>query len=247
MNDNDTLLKNRLTELATRCYNREAWTYSEFLSLAEQDVALSMKFPVPMELIGGYESCERKIAVFGDEDFCHWDSVKPIVCLKIAPTMQRFAESLTHRDFLGSIMALGVRREVLGDIVVFENCGYLFCLESIADFISSELTTVKNTPVYCQESDTPVCVSIVPLEQSFIVASERLDAVVAAIYNLSRSESQELISAEKVFLAGRLATSSSTVIKDGTIVSVRGMGRFKYEGIDRETKKGKLRVIARVY
>lgn len=247
MNDNDNLLKNRLMELANRCYNRETWTYSDFLTLAEQEVALSMKYPVPMELMGGYEISERKIAVFGDEDLCHWESPAPIVCVKIAPTTQKFADNLTHRDFLGSLMALGLRREVLGDIVVSNNCGYLFCMESIAEYVSNELTTVKNTNVYCQESDPPVSVTIVPEEQSFIVASERLDAIVAAIYNLSRSESQELIKDEKVFIAGRLATSASAELKDGALVSVRGMGRFKYEGIDRETRKGKLRVLARVY
>lgn len=247
MNDADTLLKNRLTELANRCYNREAWTYSEFLSLAEQDVALKMKFTVPMELVGGYESCERKIAVFGSEELCHWEDTPPIVCVKISPVIQKFADPLTHRDFLGALMSLGIRREVLGDIVISSNCGYLFCLNSISEFVIDELTSVKHTTVYCEESDPPVSVSMEPGEESFVVASERLDAIVAAIFNLSRSESQELIKSEKVFLSGRLAVSSSAELKEGTIVSVRGMGRFKYEGIDRETRKGKLRVIARVY
>jgi RNA-binding protein YlmH len=200
-----------------------------------------------MELKGGYDGAERRIAVFGSEELCHWVEEPPIVCVKISPVAQKFADKLIHRDFLGSLMALGIRREVMGDIVICDNCGYLFCLESIADYIISELVSVRKTTVSCSISDFPETILTPPPIKELVVASERLDAVIAAVYKISRSESQSLISGGKVFLSGKLCLSSSEQIDDGTIVSVRGMGRFSYEGIERETKKGKLRVSVRVY
>lgn len=247
MTDNKTLLKNRFLELAKRSFNREIWTYSEFLSLAEQDILLRMRFDVPVTLTGGYDSAERRMAVFGSEELCHWCEQPPIVCVKISPVNQKFADKLTHRDFLGSLMALGVRREVMGDIVIWDNCGYLFCLESISDFIISQLTGVKHTTVSCALSEPPLVVLTPPPVMEIVVASERLDAIISAVYKISRSESQSLISGGKVFISGRLCQSPSEQLNEGVIVSVRGTGRFSYEGIERETRKGKLRVSVRIY
>lgn len=247
MSDSDTLLKNRLTELASRSYNRGIWTFSEFLSLAEQDTLLRLRLPCPFTLDGGWASAERRVAVFGSEETWGWVEPAPIVCVKIAPLQQKFADKLTHRDFLGSLMGLGIRREVLGDIAVVDNCGYLFCLDTISQYIIDNLTGVRRTTVSCAVSEPPQKLIEPPPLSQLVVASERLDAVIAAVYRLSRSQSQELIAGGKVFLSGRLCQNPDDQIDSGTIVSVRGTGRFLYEGIERETKKGKLRVNVRIY
>lgn len=245
--DNDTLLKNRILELSQRAFSRGVWAFSDFLTLSEQDILLGMHLPSPVSLEGGFPTAERKIAVFGSEEFCGWTQAPPIVCVQVKPLQQKFADKLTHRDFLGSILSLGIRREVLGDIVISDNIGYVFCLDSISDYVISQLERVRHTSVTCSLCDTPDVVTAEPDISELVVASERLDAVVAAIYRLSRSQAQELISSEKVFLSGRLAHSSSAEIDEGSIVSVRGFGRFVYLGIKRETKKGRLRVMARIY
>lgn len=245
--ENENLLKNRFTELSRRSFDRGIWAFSDFLSLAEQDILLSLRLPSPFELVGGYEGAERRIAAFGSEELCGYAEKAPIECVCISPVNDKFADSLTHRDFLGSLMALGIRREVLGDIAIKDNRGYLFCLDTIADYICRNLVGVRHTTVKCEICEVSEIITEKPPVRELIIASERLDAIVAAVYKLSRSESQELIRDGKVFINGRLTESSSADIPDGAAISVRGCGRFLYEGVERETKKGRLRVSVRIY
>ncbi len=245
--ENENLLKNRLAELASRAYNRGTWVYSEFLTLAEQDVLLRSRPEAPFTLFGGLPTSERKIACFGSEELCGYEAVPPVACLRLAPLQQKFADPLSHRDFLGALMSLGLRREVLGDIEIVDNVGYLFCLESVAPFIADNLTSVRHTTVRAAPSAPPDKLSAPPPLTELVVASERLDAAVAAVFRLSRSEAQALIDAQQVFISGRLPRSAALDIPPGAVVSVRHYGRFVYEGVARETKKGKLRILARIY
>ncbi|MEG2620463.1 MAG: hypothetical protein RR981_07935, partial [Oscillospiraceae bacterium] len=79
------------------------------------------------------------------------------------------------------------------------------------------------------------------------IASERLDAIVAAVYKLSRGDSQKLFEQGKIFVNSRMTENTSAGLKPGDMISVRGMGRFSYEGIEAETRKGRLRVNVRIY
>ncbi len=245
--ENEALLKNRLSELANRSYNRGIWVYSEFLTLAEQDVLLKSRLELPFTLFGGLPTSERKLACFGSEDLCGCEAAPPVVCLKLAPLQQKFADPLSHRDFLGALMSLGLRREVMGDIEIADNVGWLFCLESVAPFIADNLTSVRHTTVRAALSAPPEKLSAPPPLTELVVASERLDAAVAAVFRLSRSEAQALIDAQQVFISGRLPKSAALDIPPGAVVSVRRHGRFIYEGVARETKKGKLRILVRKY
>ena len=245
--DNDALFINRMTELASRAYDRGCWVFSEFLTLAQQDALLRLRLACPFTLFGGLEASERKVACFGSEELCAYVQAPPVVCVKIAPVRQKFADPLTHRDFLGALMSLGLRREVMGDIALVDNEGYLFCLDSVAGFICENLTSVRHTTVACSLSPAPEALSSPPPVTELVVASERLDAAVAAVFRLSRNEARELVEGEQVFISGRLAASPSAELTPGEIVSVRHYGRFAYEGIQRETKKGRLRVSVRIY
>lgn len=240
--------KKRLTELSDRAYARGCYTTTEFLTLAEQDVLLHLsRCNVPVRLDGGYDGAERKIAVFGSSDLCGYDMPSPIVCIAICPVLQKFAGTLSHRDFLGSVMGLGIRREMLGDILVHDNCGYLFCLDSISSYITDQLTQVRHATVHCKISPPPAICLSPPPRQTVNVASERLDAIIAAVYHLSRSDAQRYFGQEKVFVNSRLTGSPAGTPRAGDIVSVRGLGRFVYDGIDQATRKGRLRIFVRKY
>lgn len=242
MENNDIQLKKRFSELSSRAESGGYAVYSDFLTIAEQDVLSEMHLDA--ELDGGYENAERRIAVFGEA----WGAPPPTVWLSIEPISQKFADALTHRDFLGAVVGLGLRREVLGDIIVHENRGFLYCLDSVAPFILENLTQVKRTTVRVAVVDAPPEVSLsLPEKSFFVVSSERLDAVVAAVFDLSRAESQRFFERELVFINSRLARKSESSPEIGDVVSVRGCGRFIYEGIERETKKGRLRVAVRVF
>lgn len=251
MPDDIQQLKNRLTELSRRAYSKETYVYSEFLTLAEQDVLLGMgneAIAAPLELSGGFEAAERKIACFGSAALCGYSEAPPIACIRIAPASQKFADALTHRDFLGALMAQGVRRSVMGDIVLHDNCGYLFCLDTVSDAITRDFVQVKRTTVICSIIDGLPDIAIKkPDVKNINVASERLDAMIAAVYKLPRSDSQALLRQGKVFVNNSLAEDAGDKINAGSIISVRGYGRFIYEGAEKETKKGRLFVRVRVY
>lgn len=248
MIDNDSALRRRFEELSTRAETRHCLIFSDFLNLHEQSVLQEMRLSKNFVLFGGFEAAERKIVCFGTADETKAKEKAPFVLLKIAPAQQKFADTLTHRDFLGSILALGLRREMLGDIVLLDNCGYVFCMESIAEFIADNLDRVRHTSVHvAQAQELPPSLTEEPEPQSVVVASVRLDAVLSAVFRLSRSEAQKLIASERVFANSVLCTRAGTELKENCIVSARGFGRFRYLGIDRETKKGKLRVIVQIF
>ena len=247
MEKEEALLIKRLQELSDRSYSREIYTYSDFLNMYEQDLLLS-NVTGDYILFGGIDSAERKIACFGNEDTFRYSPSYPICCIMISPLMQKFADSLTHRDFLGSVLALGIKREMLGDIIIKENEGYIFCLFAVAEFITENLNKVKHTSVKCAViNELPENINPEYTEKVIVVASQRLDAVIGAVYNISRNDSNSLFTAKKVFVNNKLTESNSHKIKENDIISVRGFGRFKWRGMLQETRKGKLRALVEVF
>ena len=235
------LTKKRLTELSRRAFERGIQTSSDFLSPGEQAEAARLRLPEPAVFEGGYPEAERRVAVFGGGE-------APVICLEIAPTAPKFAGELTPRDYLGSLMDLGLRRGLLGDIILAEGRAYAFCLEAAARIIERELNQVRRAAVRVTRAEAlPEGLASPPEESVVAAASERLDALVAAAFRLSRAESARLFEAERVFVNGLPARSSSAKPEPGDIVSVRGMGRFRFEGALGETRRGRLRVSLRIY
>ena len=248
MQNEEKLLKNRFEELAARSKTRGIFCYTDFLNFAAQDVLLSHHWDVSVKLFGGFEEAERQIARFGDENLSAWDEPFPIVCVHVKPASQKLAEDLSHRDFLGALLACGVRREKIGDILVYDNSAYIFCNDAIADFVKENLTEVRHTSVKCSfAEDIPKDALPKPEEKTVVIASERLDALVAAVYNLSRSDSQDLFVKKKIFVNSRMTENTSFQPENGDVISVRGYGRFIYEKILKETQKGRLRVLVKVF
>ena len=93
----------------------------------------------------------------------------------------------------------------------------------------------------------PVESVALPEEEEFVIASERLDAAIASVYNMSRSVCKDIVEQGKVSVNSILVTNPSRTLEEHDTVSVRGKGRFIFEGICRETRKGKLRALIRVY
>lgn len=244
----DDLIKKRLNELYARSTSRSCYTHSDFLSLSGQSLVDNTAIASgECTLCGGYEGAERRIAFFGSGKSCGYTQSPPISCIKIEPKGAAFADDLTHRDFLGALMSLGIKRETLGDIVILDNCGYLFCLDTIAGYITENLVKSRHTALKCSEIALPDFSPYLPEETTINVASERVNALIASVFELSRTGSQDLIAANAVFIDGRQVQSGSLVPKDGTIISVRGKGRFLYGGILRQTKKGRLCARVRIY
>ena len=242
----EKMTEKRLAELANRAYDGDYYTYTPFLGLAEIHILETAKRTcrelsgIKVYLYGGADGCERVIAAFGDEEAFGYPPEFPISCIKIEPLMQKFADNLTHRDFLGSIMNLGLEREVIGDIVVKENIGYVFCLAGMAAYIIDNITRIKHTSVTCTVSDY---VPEVMADASLIniqVSSVRIDACVAKVYKISRGDAGSLIKGRRVYVNGVLCENGSYTLKTDDVVSVRGRGRFEFRGIEKSNRKGNL-------
>lgn len=240
----DDLLKNRITELANRSYQNNIYTFTEFLSIADESVFHEMETElryIDYKLWGGAEGCERKILRFGSTNQLGYEEDFPITLLNIKPLMDKFADNLTHRDILGAIMNLGVQRSVLGDIFLEGNSAYVFCITNIAEYICDNLARIKHTSVLCKPNDgNAILKTSEKIEKIIQIQSERLDGIIAKAYNLSRSQVIPLFSEKKIFVNGRQMENNSYLVKTGDIITTRGYGRCEYAGAVGLSKKGKI-------
>ncbi|MCM1119827.1 MAG: YlmH/Sll1252 family protein [bacterium] len=244
-------LKNRLKDLANRSYRQNLYCFTGFLGLGEQECLWDMEKELcgfPYQLWGGYEQAERKVVRFGSKEELGYEEDYPIACIHIAPLQARFAQDLSHRDFLGALMNLGIERSTLGDIRVGEKEAYLYCLSNMAEYICEHLNQVRHTSVRCDQvkesGDVPL---EEPRELAVQVPSLRIDVCLAKVYNRSRGEILEAFQGGRVYVDGRLCENNARQLKGGETVNLRGYGKFVFTGEQRETRKGKLSVKVLIY
>lgn len=248
----EQVLLRRFGELAERTYASGRYAFTDFLGLAERSLLLQNRSAFSyagLTLFGGAEGCERVMARFGCEEVCpHADGDFPIVCVRAEPVQQKFADALSHRDLLGALMNLSIAREKLGDIALRDNVAYLFCAKSVLPVILDELVQAKHTRLRCTVEERPPEGLCSRTEERFLqVASDRLDVLVAAVFRLSREESLALFREKRVYADGKLTENNSGSAKEGTLLSVRGYGRFRYLGVLSTSKKGKLNIRVEVF
>jgi RNA-binding protein YlmH len=136
----------------------------------------------------------------------------------------------------------------MGDIVIIDNVGYIFVKEDMATYIADSLTKVRRTDVKAQVTETLPEGELYRTERRNVQANgERLDALVAKVFSLSREEAQSLFKKRLVFADGRQIDSTSYIPKQGEKISVRGHGRFIYIGPQSLTRKGKMNIAVEVY
>lgn len=242
--ETEELLKKRFRELARKCYQNNQYAFTGFLSLADLSCFYEIEKEVsyvPYTIWGGSENCERVMIRFGSEEELGYEEAFPIVCIEVKPLAEKFADALSHRDFLGALMNLGIERSTLGDILIVDNTGYLFCVENMAEFIIENLVKVKHTTVRSgRAKEMPALEDKDKQEIKIQISSERIDGVLAKVYKLARSEAAELFRQKRVFVNGRLCENNSQQLKNGDVVSARGYGKFAYTGQQSVSKKGKM-------
>lgn len=248
MTKEELMLRKRLVELSETAYHRDIVTFSDFLNLNELHILHSTPknlFSSPYETFGGYEYAERQMVAFLPGALCYAVTY-PICVLRVSPLHAKYAEELTHRDYLGAVLNLGIERSKIGDLAVQDKDCLIFCRDKIADFIAEQLTRVRHTMITAEKLE-PEGFSYKPSlqELSGTVASVRLDSILAIGFPMSRSKLTGYIEGGRVYVNGKLITSNGYHLKENDIISVRGMGRVIYGGILSETRKG--RYYVRIY
>ncbi|NLZ38665.1 MAG: photosystem II S4 domain protein [Firmicutes bacterium] len=196
---------------------------------------------------GGYDAAERvRILIFPTARQFSIHNV-PLACVEAGLPVQ--AERLTHRDFLGSLLALGLRREKIGDILTAEGRVQVVLHPEVLNFILSNWQAVGKYSIK-PRAITPT--ELTPGTGRFrsiktTVASLRLDAVASSGFGLSRSKLVPAIRAGQVKLNWQSVKNASTAVKEGDIISVAGRGRVEVEQILGESKKGRVRLLLKKY
>ena len=243
-------LINRISDLANRAYYKNITTHTVFLNLYEQTIfqSISTSLRVSYKILGGYDYAERKLVCFFSCNFEDINEADFMDLLHISNKNPKFSQSLSHRDYLGAIMNIGIERHTIGDICVIGHEAYVYVLKNASNIILDNLTDVKRNKVSVSKTDFKAIDFSSNIEEKIInIASNRLDSVLSSVYNISRAKANLLIDADKVFINSKLINTHSHVLKPEDIVSVRGLGRFIYSDIEKISKKGRLVVKIRQY
>lgn len=241
----DRLFLSKIIDKAARSYRSKEVTYSDFLDPSQQhilEMAMDLQDEVTYELDGGYEGAERAVAFFYPIEPYFFEIENPI---KVLNVKVKISDTLSHRDYLGSLMGMGIKREKVGDILVSADGCNIFALRDVSDYIIYNLVKVGRTKTSVEYTD-PDLLEAPKKETKTIkttVASMRLDCIVSAGYGISRSRAAELIKSERVNRNWETAADISSIVKSGDTISVRGRGRLIVESEGYITKKRRIAVV----
>ncbi|WP_078380967.1 YlmH family RNA-binding protein [Sutcliffiella halmapala] len=219
---------------------------TDFLDPREQEMVKSVigsNEEVKLDFFGGASGAERKRAFLYPAYYLPAMEDYQVKAYDLSYP-DKFVQ-IEHRQVLGSLMGIGLKRSKFGDIYFHDKHVQLVVGEEVSSYIELQLQEVgkvkvslKSIPItelVSQESDWE--------EQSTTAASLRLDVIIASVYNLSRQKAQMLLSAKKVKVNWKLIEQSSFECQEGDIISLRGFGRSKLITVDGKTKKDKWRII----
>lgn len=215
-----------------------------FLGFLNEHESLYLRQHLPKNadilFFGGYpESTRLMMGAAADADSF------PITALEFC---YREQDDLRHRDFLGSLMAMGIRRDTLGDILTGKGRTVIFVRDDIVPFLLSDVDKIGRVGVkvgYADPSQLPIPDDTEEL--LYTLSSLRLDAFVAAAAHLSRDKAARLIKNELVMVDHVTETEVSSLLKEGMTVTIRKYGKFVLTELRGTSKKGKLRVAVKHY
>lgn len=256
MREETDILFARADELYARAARGEI-THTQFLTPREAKL-LDAHFASCREellLAGGYADAERRRLYFLPPYLAGLDGSLRAECLA-----QAFAETLcavkvsgsgyrelSHRDFLGAVLNLGIERDRIGDICVTDpHTAILFCDVLMAEFLGEHLVRVANDAVRVTPFSPPADFDGGKryVRVSDTVASPRADAVVAALLNLSRERAQALFREGRVEIDYEPEERVDKPLSEGAILSIRGYGKFTLRSLSDKTRKGRYRLVA---
>ncbi len=236
-----------------KSYMSDIITYTNFLDLKELNLIIPIlnSNKIRYEIFSVNENIEKKILVFLPENYKQnfYDIANEYIsCIKIKPNVKG---KLKHKDYMGAIYSLGVKRDLIGDIFADDECAHIFIMKSIEDYILTNLTSVGNQEVIVDILDI-FNDEVKNLDVSFqsidiIVPSLRVDAILSELYKLSRSIVKDKISKGDLFINSKNMFFVSEQLKEDDIVSFKKCGKFKMGKVLRKTKSENLYVNIKKY
>lgn len=244
----ERLLAARMLDLADAAQRQYRAQYSQFLNGHELVLAQRVlaQTGVCFDLCGGYEEAERKIVCCYPEYAAPQPEELPVRVISVAG---RDVAGLSHRDYLGALLGLGLKREKLGDIIVTPQGGFIICMADIADYIVNQLSKIGSRGVRLSVSNFDEIE--VPAknykEIRTTCSSLRLDSVLSSGAGLSRGEGAALIAAGKVSVNWECRQKPDDQLQEGDLLSVQGIGRLRLFEVGGETRKGRRSIVIHRY
>lgn len=237
-NINDNLLSAKTNDMLHLCIKTYSPKYSAFLDERQCTFVsqiLRKQDDCDFFFWGGYENAQRKMLCVCDFNNKPDYSEMPIDCITFK---YRTEDKLSHRDFLGAVMACQIKRESVGDIVVADGITQLFIINSLTEFIMNNITKVGNVGVSIS-ANTTFCLKRTDCFQEIhgTVASLRLDCVASLVANISREKISAVIKNTGIDVNYIPIYSPSFMLNEGDIFSIRGYGKFILDEVSGISKK----------
>ncbi len=244
----DRVLVNELLEYSRACEKGYTLKHTDFLDPRQQKLAediLGVNKSICYDFQGGIPESERAICLIYDENYEISEEDIPITILSV--TWNKSSRKLSHRDFLGSILGCGIKREKVGDIILDDDSAYVACMSDISRYLLYNLNKVGSVAVSVSETKEPHRKEEKVKVIASTVASLRLDSIIATGYGVSRAKAVETVKSGKVKVNWEDTESASREMKQGDVVSLRGKGRIVLEEVAGTTKKDRVRITIKKY
>ena len=252
-NGEEEILFLNLVERARRADLQGRVESGDFLSLSQRERAETLFEKTGIYRFffwGGIEGAERRCPVFLPDYMSEDEAKENAFCSLILAEARfdryNFGAQLSHRDVLGSLMALGVKRCAVGDIIIEKERVVFALREKTYPFVKENLEKISRYPVCVDIAQSaPEAVQDRREERVDTVPSLRLDAVTASLFRLSRADAAAFIADGKVSVNSVPASKVTSLVKEGDSISVRGYGRREITELCGETKKGRLKIVSK--
>lgn len=234
----ENLVVAKLLDKRKICNNKNIMTNTKFLNGHELALCLeNLRFDNNYKAYGGFLDAERQLIVFYPDYIDEQEIDYPIQIIKAS-----YKKKMSHRDILGSLMGIGIKREMIGDILTFDNCAYIFALEEITEYIIMNLIKIGNQTVSLCSANAD---EVENLESDFkiikdTVSSIRFDSVVSSGFLMSRSKAVDAIRASNVYLNNIICTKSDKAVNVGDKISIRGKGKIILHDVLGKSKKDRI-------
>lgn len=246
--EEDRLLVAKMLDQMVLCNKRNKVQNTDFLDERQQILLQKVLHRMKVEnyeIYGGTEGVERKVVLFYPEKW-NKDMVEKNHNLVMQVVEIILPNDLkgkyTHRDYLGGLMKLGLKREKIGDIVVWEEGADIIVLNEVVPFLERHLMTLtrfQKAEISIKELSKVHPVNIQKEEIEITVSSMRVDNIVSELAKTSRTKAEEIIRGERVFLNYEVVDKDSKLVNIGDKLTIRGKGKFEIKEQIGNTKKGR--------
>lgn len=210
---------------------------TNFIDEAKQAIIMTLnKGTVDVIFDGGFINSERKRCIFKPYDL-------EVTNFKISVYQIIYNKrylTINHRNILGSLLSLGIKRDSIGDIVIKDDEAYFACTEEIAQYIENSFKMIGKHSIELKKIVTQIDASKELVLKKYIVSSMRIDVIIAAVYGFSRNEANEYISSGLVNINHFECLNSAKMVKVEDLISVRHKGRIYVKEIGGKTKSDRL-------